>query len=615
MSDQTRKPASKSVTGNDQVIGRAFNYSMLFIAVALVVVGVIFFLNRETQQVPVRDSVPTAPTQSENLIEPSAEPLPTRPQFVNITSASGIDFMHINGAQGDRMLPETMGGGVSFFDYDQDGDQDILLVNSNHWLWDSEQDSEHNSLELYSNDGHGQFTAVVNFGLVSQSYAMGATIGDIDNDADLDVYITAVGGNQLFRNDGAAGFTEITGQAGLIGRQDWSTGAAFVDVDNDQDMDLVVVNYVTWSREIDLKANYQLVGIGRAYGPPSNFSGSQPQLWINDGEGVFTNESEQRGFRVENAATGALVAKSLAVLPIDLDQDADLDLFVSNDTTRNFALINDGHGVFTEQGELLGLAFDTMGRSTGAMGVDVSWQAGQNAPVIAVGNFANEMTSMFAMDPNTGNFTDDAVLLGVGAPSRQALTFGLFFFDYDLDGRNDLFQVNGHVENEINRVQPSQQHAQPPQLFWHCGDDCRRQYLALTPEELGPLGEPLVGRSTAYADIDGDGDLDILVGQTGGPAQLFRNDTEHGNWIRMTVTSNTGNRYAMGCSIALHQNGQTSVRLIHPSRSYLSQVELTQTFGLGDQQSVGELTVTCPDGRQKTMTNLAINQHHQLTLP
>ena len=611
----TDKKPQRPVKGDDQIIGRAFNYSILFIGVILLLVGSIFFLNRDPQQTTVSDSAPAAPALSENMLAAPAEPLPTRPQFINITKASGIDFMHINGAQGDRMLPETMGGGVTFFDYDQDDDQDILLINSNRWPWDSEQDPEHNSLKLYANNGNGQFTVVTDSGLVSQAYAMGATVGDIDNDADLDVYITAVGSNQLFRNDGPEGFVEITEQAGLNGADDWSTGAAFVDVDNDQDMDLVVVNYVTWSREIDLKANYQLVGIGRAYGPPATFSGSQPQLWINDGHGVFIDESKKRGFNIENSATGVLVAKSLAVLPVDLDQDGDLDLFVSNDTTRNFALLNDGHGVFTEQGQLLGLAFDNMGRSTGAMGVDVSWQAGQTAPVIAVGNFANEMTSMFAMDPNTGNYSDDAVLLGIGGSSRQALTFGLFFFDYDLDGNNDLFQVNGHVENEINRVQPSQQHAQPPQLFWHCGVDCRRQYIALSPDELGPLGEPLVGRSAAYADIDADGDLDILVGQTGGPAQLFRNNTEHGHWIRLTVTSNSGNRFAMGCTITQSQNGQSSIRLIHPSRSYLSQIELTQTFGLGDQQSAGKITVSCPDGRQKTLTDLAINQHHRLTLP
>ncbi len=606
----TQSTGNRPDQSNDQIIATAFRYSVgVIVLIVAVVMLARYLLGLKPDEPVIEDATADAPTQV-----PVRAPVdPTTPLFVNITASSGLDFVHRNGAIGDRMLPETMGGGVAFIDHDGDGDQDILLVSSSDWPWDEPAGAAEPSVMLYDNDGNGSFSRVADSGLDTRAYAMGVTVGDIDADGDPDLYVTTVGQNLMYRNDGNGRFTDISLDSGTAGSGGWSSGAALVDVDADQDLDLFVIDYVIWSREIDLKANYQLTGIGRAYGPPTNFEGSQPALFINDGTGSFTDESIQRGIHVSNAATGVAVAKSLAIMPLDLDGDSDTDLFVANDTTRNFAYINDGQGVFVEEGELRGLAFDNMGKSTGAMGVDVSWTP-EGAPMLAVGNFANEMTSVYSMDPATGNFSDDAVLLGIGARSRAALTFGVLYFDYDLDGREDLFQANGHVEDEINRVQPSQTHAQLPQLFWNCGLDCDREYQPIDASQLSALATPLIGRGAAYADIDGDGDLDLLIGQTGAAAQLYRNDTESGNWLRLDISRNDANTGALGCSVSHDMGGQIQKRLVQPTRSYLSQVETVITFGLGAATESGVVLIECPDGTRHEAGPFEINRLHSILI-
>ena len=466
----------KADAGGDQVIGIAFRRSFTVMLIAVLAAGM-FLAGRELLKrpdAPLADAVVAAPRAA----APADAMAPPAVLFTDVTEAAGIRHNHRNGAYGERLLPETMGGGVAFLDYDNDQAVDLLFVSGRSWPWrekveggDGGPGAKEPSLYLYRGDGKGGFQDVTRTaGLDVSLYGMGAAVGDYDGDGYVDVFVTAVGRNHLFRNLGGGRFRDVTGRAGVAGEEtDWSTGAAFVDVDRDGDLDLVVLNYVQWSPEIDREVDYRLTGIGRAYGPPAQYAGTDSYLYRNEGDGTFTDVSAEYGFRVRNPATGLPLGKSLAVLPVDVDGDGWTDLAVANDTVQNFLFRNQEGKGFAEVGAELGIAFDNNGAATGAMGIDHAVLENSGESVIAIGNFANEMSSVYVKPAVTNLFTDQAIVTGIGPASRQALTFGLFFFDYDLDGRQDLLQANGHVENEINRVQPSQHYAQPPQLFWQCG--------------------------------------------------------------------------------------------------------------------------------------------------
>jgi hypothetical protein len=534
---------------------------------------------------------------------------PPTVRFTDITAQSGIDYVHINGAYGDKLLPETMGGGVAFLDYDNDGDQDLLFINSNYWPEHVPQNAARPTMVLYRNDGTGRFEDVTGgSGLDVSFYGMGVAVGDYDNDAQIDIFITAVGENHLFHNNDGV-FEDVTAAAGVSGAPgDWSTSAAFLDVDNDGDLDLFVANYVRWSKEIDFEIDFRLTGIGRAYGPPTTFAGSHPILYRNEGGGRFTDVSQSAGVQVNNPATGQPMAKSLAVSPIDIDNDGWMDLFVANDTVQNFFFHNQGDGVFQEEAVMLGLAFDRNGSATGAMGSDASHYRNDADLGLAVGNFANEMTSLYVSQGDLSLYADEAIGDGIGPASRRALTFGLFFFDYDLDGRLDLLQANGHLEEEINLIQPSQHYAQAAQLFWNCGAECPTQFIEVTAKESGDLQTPVVGRGASFADIDSDGDLDIVITQVGRRAVLLRNDQQLGHhWLQVRAVGRTVNRDAIGAWIELFTEESTQRRQVMPTRSYLSQVQLPVSFGLGKVQKVDMVRVKWPDGSSREISNVALD--------
>ena len=585
--------------GEDR-IRRALRLSLI-VAAAIAVVGVATFWI--TSRKPVDDApVEHRPAGPDARQKDVSSRLP-RLVFTDVTSEAGIDFVHDAGAYGERLLPETMGGGVAFFDYDNDGDQDLLFVNSTTWPWRPQPDVLPTS-KLYRNRGDGTFEDVSKAaGMAVTLYGMGVATGDYDGDGFVDVFVTAVGENRLFRNVGGEGFEDVTAKAGVAGSPDaWSTSAAFVDIDGDGDLDLFACNYVAWSPEIDREVDYRLTGIGRAYGPPTDFPGTDSYLYRNDG-GTFVDISEDAGVHVSNPSTGQPVGKALAVAPVDVDGDRRPDLVVANDTVRNFLFLNQGEGRFREAGVEMGLAFDAGGASTGAMGVDAARFDNDDKLAVVIGNFANEMSSFYVARPGEGLFSDDAIVSGVGAPSRRALTFGVFFFDADLDGRLDMLAANGHVEPAIRRVQASQNYAQPTQLFWNCGTDCRRRYELL--EVVGDLDAPIVGRGAAYADIDDDGDLDVAITQVGGRAALLRNDQPFGhNWVRVKLVSRTANRNALGAVVTANVAGHRQVRVVNPARSYLSQVELPVTIGLGDAPRLEELIVDWPGGARETWTDL-----------
>lgn len=586
-------PEEELVPEDDAIIGRAFRWSAVVIVLIVAFIGLAVLWANRTEPV-VEVVLEKDPGAIENL-QPTIETLPDV-SFKDITVEAGVDFVHTNGARGDKLLPETMGSGAAFFDYDGDGDQDLLLINSTHWPG-AEYSGPLPTMALYRNDGPGAFSNVtIGSGLDVTAYGMGVAVGDYDNDGNVDLFITAVGSNHLYHNLGGY-FQDVTAQAGVAGGEtQWGSSASFFDYDNDGDLDLLVGNYVHWSKEIDFNLDFTLNGTDRAYGPPTNYRGEYPTLYRNNGDGTFTDVSAEAGMQIDNPANGLPVAKALAILPVDIDGDGFIDLVVANDTVPNFLFRNNTDGTFQEIGARGGVAFDSAGKATGAMGIDAGHYRNDRDLAISIGNFANEMTSLYVSQREALQFADQAIGEGIGSPTRLRLTFGLFFFDYDLDGRLDLLQANGHLEDEINSVQPSQHYRQPAQLFWNTGPQNRSCFVEVPTSQLGDLSKPIVGRGAAYADIDGDGDLDVLLTQAGGPPMLLRNEQDLGHhWLRVKLIGRTCNRDAIGAWVELTAAGVTQRRQVMPTRSYLSQVELPVTFGLGDATEVDSLRIIWPD--------------------
>jgi hypothetical protein len=574
-------------------------------SVALLVALATFALDHLPSPTTKTNPAPTPPSpQSLNAI-------PTTP-FTQITTPAGISFSHSNGAYGDKLLPETMGGGVAAFDYNNDGLQDLLFINGNLWPWQTNPPTTTPTHHLYLNNGQGHFTDTTpNSGLNFSCYGMGVATGDYNNDGFTDVFITATSTNYLLKNLGNGRFLDVTADAGVGGNpEDWSTSAAWFDMDNDGDLDLFVCNYLRWSREIDYAADYQLPGIGRAYGQPWNFPSTFPCLYRNNGNGTFTDCSASSGIQLRNRTTNLPLAKSLGVRPVDVDSDGWLDLIVANDTVQNFVFRNQKDGTFRDIGPTSGIAFDAFGGTRGAMGIDAAHFNQDNSLGISIGNFANEMTAIYVAKNQTTLFTDEALSQGIGTASQMSLTFGIFFFDYDLDGWLDLLTANGHIESDIEKIAPNQHYAQPAQLFWNAhGTSPHSGFLAVPSTKTGTdLFTPIVGRGSAYADFDLDGDLDVVLTQINGPPLLLRNDQNlHHNWIRLKLIGTADNTDAIGTRVQVRIGKTTLSRQVMPTRGYLSQSELPLTIGLGTATKVDELLITWPNGHQQPVPSPNLN--------
>ncbi len=506
---------------------------------------------------------------------------PTGVTFKNVTSQAGISFVHNNGAFGKKWMPETFGSGCVFFDMDGDGRQDLLLINSTRF---QSQAGQATTSRLYRNAGGGTFIDVTSkSGLDVELYGMGGSAGDFDNDGRSDLVITGFGGAHLFRNLGAGKFADVTAQRG-IGDKQWSSSALWFDYDRDGWLDLALGRYLEWTPAIDVNCNN--TGRGKSYCPPDMYRGEGLRLYRNRGQGMFEDVTVQAG-----AATD--IHRNLGLAMLDYDSDGWMDLFVANDGSPNQLFRNTGRGSFVDVAFKAGVAVTENGVARAGMGVDVGDYDDSGRPSIIVGNFSSEMLAMYRNEGN-GLFIDHAPRSNVGKDTLLSLTFGLFFFDYDLDGRPDIFAANGHITDDIPAFYKDVTYAQRPHLFRNLG----KGRFAEAIGAVGPdLARKVVGRGAAYADIDNDGDLDLVMTESNGPGRLYRNDGGGNRALRLRLVGVKSNRDGIGARVDVTRlDGSKAWAIVKSGSSYLSQSELPVTFGLAQARGVKELAVTWPDG-------------------
>jgi hypothetical protein len=517
--------------------------------------------------------------------------------FLDVTQQAGIRFVHNNGAFGKKFLPETLGPGVAFIDYDNDGWPDIFLVNGMDWPGHA---SKHSTPKLYHNNHDGTFTDVTHkAGLDAvEMFGMGVAVGDFDNDGYDDLFVTAYGQSHLFHNNGNGTFTDVTQKAGLGGVQEFSTGAAWVDYDKDGRLDLVVANYVQWSPESDLYCT--LDGKSKSYCTPESYKGTSVRLWHNRGDGTFEDVTKKAGL-------GDPTSKTLGIAVLDYDGDGWPDLLLSNDTQPNKLYRNNGNGTFTEKAVLAGVAFSEDGVARAGMGVDTADYDRSGHPSLLITNFANQMLSLYHNE-GTGLFVDEAPQSEIGRASLLTLGFGCFFFDYDLDGWPDVFVANGHIDPDIQRVQANVKYAMPPHLFRNMGNG---KFEEVTKSVGAAFSAPRVARGAAYADIYNDGRLDVLMATNGGPAALFRNEAAGGaanRSLRVKLVGTKSNRDGIGAIVRVASAGDTQTQMMRSGSSYLSASELVLTFGLAQHEKAESVEITWPSGQVDHLTNVAVGQ-------
>jgi len=517
--------------------------------------------------------------------------------FRDVTQQSGIRFVHNNGAFGKKFLPETLGPGVAFIDYDNDGWPDIFLVNGMDWAGHTQK---HTTPKLYHNNHDGTFTDVTHkAGLDVEMYGMGIAVGDYDNDGFDDLFVTALGQSRLFHNNGNGTFTDVTQKSGLSGPRELSTSAAWVDYDKDGRLDLVVGNYVQWAQETDLYCT--LDGKSKSYCTPESYKGTAARLWHNRGDGTFEDVTQKAGL-------GEPTSKTMGIAVLDYDNDGWPDLLFSNDTQPNKLYRNNGNGTFSEKGMIAGVAFSEDGVARAGMGVDAADYDHSGYPSVMITNFSNQMLSLYHNE-GKGLFVDEAPQSAIGRATLLTLGFGCFFFDYDLDGWPDIFVANGHIDPEIQRVQANVKYAMPPHLFRNLG---KGKFEEVTNAMGAAFVAPRVGRGAAYADISNHGRLDLLLSTNGGSAYLFRNEAQDGSAanrsVRLKLVGTKSNRDGIGAVVRLSSGGETQTQMLRSGSSYLSSSELILTFGLGQRDKADTVEIRWPSGQVDHLFNAAPGQ-------
>ncbi|MBV9398074.1 MAG: CRTAC1 family protein [Bryobacterales bacterium] len=516
-------------------------------------------------------------------------------RFSDVTAQAGIHFEHNSGAEGKKWLPETLGPGCAFFDADGDGWLDILIVNGRNWS----DKNRHTTAALYRNKHDGTFEDITKgSGLDFEAYSLGVAIGDYDNDGRDDVYITALEGDRLFHNEGGGHFRDVTAVAG-IHNANFATSAAWLDYDNDGKLDLFVANYVQWTPQADLWCSMD--GTTKSYCTPESYKGTSSRLYRNIGNGQFADVTETAGLGDPNG-------KSLGVAAFDYDGDGWTDLFVANDTQPNKLYHNLKNGRFEEVGLAAGVAFGEDGVARAAMGVDAADYDRSGRPHLLVGNFSNQMLSLYHNEGH-GLFLDEAPKSEVGRASLLKLTFGLFFFDYDLDGFADILTANGHLDPEIEHIQPKVRYRQTPLLLRNRGG---RSF----EEIANAFTTPMVGRGMAYGDYDRDGDLDVLIATNNGPAFLYRNDGGNTNhWLTVKLEGTRSNRDGIGAVVRVNSPGGAQWQAVHSGSSYCSSSQLQLTFGLGPDDKASSIEVDWPGGERETLRDVHAGQNLLIRQP
>jgi enediyne biosynthesis protein E4 len=542
----------------------------------------------------------THPQSAETQMPSNIKPVSERPSgaigYTDVTAQAGIRFRHNSGAFGKKYLPETMGSGVCVLDYDNDGRQDIIFVNSMDW---PEHKSGNSLPALYHNNGNGTFTDVTRqSGLAVKMYGLGCAAADYDNDGFEDIYITALDGNHLFRNLGNGKFADVTAKAG-VRDPGFSTSAVWFDYDNDGKLDLFVLHYVDWSIAKDQFCS--LDGKNKSYCTPEAYKGESATLYHNKGNGIFEDMTKKAGLY-------DLSAKSLGVALVDYDNDGWLDLFVTNDTQPNKLYHNNHDGTFTDAAFSAGVAFSDAGKARAGMGTDAADYDESGRQSLVIGNFTNESLSLYHND-GSGLFTDKASDAGITALSAKSLTFSSFFFDYDLDGWPDIFALNGHVADDVSVTQPSLHYAEPPLLF---RNKSKGNFEDVSGKVGSALRQAIVGRGAAYFDFDNDGDLDLVVTTSNGPAKLLRNDNGNENdMLRVKTVGTRSNRDGIGAKVTVKTSkGMRLFGMVKTGSSYLSQSEMPLTFGLG-KPAAGKtvsLQVVWPSGKKESIADIKANQ-------
>lgn len=525
------------------------------------------------------------------LVFAANAPAPISVTFTDVTAAAGIKFVHNAGKSGKKYLPETLGAGAAFIDADGDGWQDIVLVNSKDWT----PRGRRSTAALYHNNKNGTFTdATRGSGLDVEIYGVGIAVGDYDNDGKDDIYITALEGDRLFHNDGGK-FTDATKASG-INNVNFATSAAWLDYDKDGKLDLFVANYVQWTQKGDLWCS--LDGSTKSYCTPESYKGTQSKLYHGLGGGRFEDVSAKAG-------VGDATSKSLGVSVSDIDNDGWPDIFVCNDTQPNKLYKNNRNGTFSEIGMTAGVAYGEDGVARGAMGVDAADYDRSGRAGLLVGNFSNQMLGLYHNEGN-GLFVDEAPSSSVGRESLLSLAFGVFFFDYDLDGYPDILTANGHIEEEIGRVQPKIHYQEPPLLFRNMGS---KKFENISNKVGDTFNKPLVARGAIYADFDHDGDLDVLLTNNGGAAKLFRNDGGNRNhWLSVRTIGSKSNRNGIGAVVRIESAGGKQWNMVRSGSSYASQSDLAITFGLGADTAVSNIQVEWPSGTKQQLKGVPANQ-------
>ena len=513
--------------------------------------------------------------------------------FAEVTAKAGITFVHKSGASPDKYMVETFGSGVAWIDYDNDGFLDLYFVNGAPGAPNA----------LYHNNRNGTFTDVTEragvaaiSGADAKAYKTGITVGDYDNDGFLDLYVTAFGPNILYHNNGDGTFTDVTTKAGVAGdANQWSTSTGFFDYDRDGRLDLFVVNYLDYRLDENPYCGLRKEGY-RMYCHPTQFDGTADRLYHNNGDGTFTDVSKQAG--IANPA-----GKGLGVTFCDYDRDGDTDIYVANDTVRNFLYRNNGDGTFTDVAYAAGVGFDTNGKPQAGMGTDCADVDGNGYPDLFVTNFSEELNELY-LNRGDGTFDDISATAGMNS-AYLTLGFGTKLYDVDNDGDLDIHVTNGHVIDNVKLYQPNLTYAQKDLLFENIGG----KFKDITARGGPALQVERIGRGLAVGDFDNDGNLDVAISSLGRRAVLLKNQgAQPGNWIMLRAKGKKSNSFGLGATVKLQTSAGVQVREINNVAGYLSSNDTRLHFGLGAARTIQQIEILWPSGIRQVLKDVAVNQ-------